>query len=40
MLFAHAGEVVVEDLSYGDDVQVLQTEGDEGAVILWVDEEA
>ena len=40
MTFAHAGEVVVEDLSYGDDVSVLQTEGDEGAVILWVDEEA
>jgi len=40
MLFAHAGEVVVEDLSYGNDVQVFQTEGDHGAVILWVDEEA
>jgi hypothetical protein len=40
MMFAHAGEVVVEDLSYGDDVQVFQTEGDQGAVILWVDEEA
>ncbi|MBX2797429.1 MAG: hypothetical protein KTR31_07175 [Myxococcales bacterium] len=40
MLFAHAGEVVVEDLSFGQDVQVLQTEGDEGAVILWLDEEA
>ncbi|MEQ1568479.1 MAG: hypothetical protein ABMA64_22775 [Myxococcota bacterium] len=39
MLFAHAGDVVIEDLSYGDNVQVLQIEGDDGAVILWVDEE-
>lgn len=40
LLFAKAGEVVVEDLSYGDDVQVFQTEGEQGAVIIWVDEEA
>jgi hypothetical protein len=40
LLFARAGDVVIEDLSYGDDVQVLQIEGDDGAVILWVDEEA
>jgi hypothetical protein len=39
-VFAHAGEVVIEDLEYGVGVQVIQTEGDEGAVILWVDEEA
>lgn len=38
--FAHAGEVVIEDLQYGSDVQVIQTEGDDGAVILWIDEEA
>lgn len=38
--FAQAGEIVVEDLSYGDDVQVFQTEGEQGAVIIWVDEEA
>ena len=40
MLFAHAGEVVIEDLSYGVDVQVVQIEGEQGAVILWIDEEA
>lgn len=38
--FASASEVVVEDLDYADNVQVFQAEGDEGAVILWVDEEA
>ena len=40
MLFAQAGDVVVEDLSYGDSVQVFQFEGEQGAVILWVDEGA
>lgn len=39
-VFAHAGEVVIEDLEYGERVQVVQTEGEDGAVILWVDEEA
>jgi hypothetical protein len=40
LMFAHAGDIVVEDLSYADNVQVFQTEGDQGAVILWLDEEA
>lgn len=40
LVFAQAGDVVVEDLSYGDDVVVLQTAGDQEAVILWLDEEA
>lgn len=40
LMFANAGDVVVEDLSYADNVQVFQTEGDQGAVILWLDEEA
>jgi hypothetical protein len=39
MQFASAAEVVVEDLDYGASVQVMQTEGDEGALIIWVDEE-
>lgn len=39
-VFAHAGEVVIEDLQYDAGVQVIQTEGEDGAVILWVDEEA
>lgn len=39
MVFASAADVVVEDLSYGSDVVVFQTEGDAGALILWVDEE-
>jgi hypothetical protein len=39
-VFAHAGEVVIEDLQYDANVQVIQTEGDDGAVILWIDEEA
>lgn len=38
--FAMAAEVIVEDLSYADTVQVMQTEGDEGALIIWLDEEA
>ena len=38
--FAAAGEVVVHELEYSENVQVFQVEGDEGAVILWVDEEA
>lgn len=40
LAFAHAGDVVVEDLSYAENVVVFQTEGDQGAVILWLDEEA
>ncbi len=40
LLFASADEVVVEELDYGSDVTVFQAEGDEGAVIIWVDEEA
>jgi hypothetical protein len=40
MRFAMAAEVIVEDLSYSDTVQVMQTEGDEGALIIWLDEEA
>ena len=39
MVFASAAEIVVEDLSYGDGVQVFQDQGDAGAMILWVDEE-
>jgi hypothetical protein len=31
MVFAGAGELVVEDLEYADDVVVMQAEGDEGA---------
>ncbi|MEZ4316106.1 MAG: hypothetical protein R3F61_01315 [Myxococcota bacterium] len=38
--FASAGEIVVENLNYHDDASVTQTLGDEGALILWVDEEA
>lgn len=38
--FASADELVVEDLQYASNVQVLQLEGDDGAVIIWVDEEA
>lgn len=40
LVFAQAGDVVIEDLSTGDNVSVVQLEGDDGAVILWVDEEA
>ncbi|MEZ4239688.1 MAG: hypothetical protein R3F59_26740 [Myxococcota bacterium] len=40
LVFAQAGDVVVEDLSYADDVVVFQTEGEQGVVILWLDEEA
>jgi len=38
--FAAAGEMVVHDLEYSENVQVFQVEGDEGAMIIWVDEEA
>jgi len=37
--FASASEIVVEDLHYSEDVQVVQAEGDGGALILWIDEE-
>lgn len=40
MTFASAQEVVVEDLQYADSVQVFQTEGEGGAVIIWFDEGA
>ena len=39
LAFASASEVQIEDLSFGDDVVVFQDEGDDGALILWVDEE-
>lgn len=39
LAFAHADEVVVEDLQSDTDVYVLQGEGQDGAFILWVDEE-
>ncbi len=41
MLFASAGEITIEDLSYSDDVmvQVIQGDGD-APLILWIDEEA
>jgi len=38
LAFAQAGDVVVEDLSYAEGVQVVQLEGADGAVILWVDD--
>lgn len=38
IVFAAAGDVVVEDLDYADDVVVMQAEGDEGAVILWMED--
>ncbi|MCB9676074.1 MAG: hypothetical protein H6737_13205 [Alphaproteobacteria bacterium] len=38
--FASAGEITVENLDYHDEASVTQTLGDEGALILWVDEEA
>jgi hypothetical protein len=38
--FARASEVVVEDLNYANDVQVMVLEGNDGAVIIWFDEEA
>lgn len=45
MQLASAGEIVVDELSYGDDsggILMTSTEDDgvEGAVIIWVDEEA
>ena len=39
LVFASASDVVVEDLSFGDGVQVFQTEGDDGALVLWIEEE-
>ena len=38
--FASSAEIVVHDLEYGDNIQVFQAEGDEGAMILWVEEGA
>ena len=38
LLFAQASDVVIEDLEYAEGVQVVQLEGAEGAVILWVDD--
>ncbi len=40
MTFAHASDIVVEDLSYGEGVEVFETLSDDGTVILWLDEEA
>ena len=40
MQFAYASEIIVDELEWSDTVQVMQTEGDEGALIIWVDEEA
>jgi hypothetical protein len=40
MQFASASEIIVDELEWSDTVQVMQTEGDEGALIIWVDEEA
>jgi hypothetical protein len=39
--FASPGEIVVDDLSYAPDtnVQVIQEEGEGGALIIWVEEE-
>lgn len=37
---AMAGEVVIEDLALGAGVQVIEIEGADGSVILWVEEEA
>lgn len=39
LVFASAADVVVEDLSFGEGVQVFQTEGDDGAMVLWIEEE-
>ncbi len=39
LAFAHADEVVVEDLTSDTDVLMLQGGGQDGALILWVDEE-
>ncbi len=38
--FANAGEIIIENLDYADDAAVMQTVGDDGALILWVEEEA
>ncbi|MEN0067599.1 MAG: hypothetical protein AAGA48_36040 [Myxococcota bacterium] len=40
MVFAHADEVVVEDLTSDGNVFMLQGDGQDGAVILWIDEES
>lgn len=37
--FAMPDEIVIEDLSFADDVTVFQAEGDEGALIIWIDDE-
>lgn len=36
--FASASEIIVEELDYGDNSNVYQATGDQGALILWVDE--
>ena len=38
LVFALASDVIVENLESGDDVMVMQMMGDDGAMILWVDE--
>jgi hypothetical protein len=40
MQFARASEVIVEDLHMANDVELMVLEGDDGAVIIWFDEEA
>lgn len=39
LVFASAGEVQIDNLQVGTDVQVMQFEGDGGAVILWLETE-
>jgi hypothetical protein len=39
LVFAGVEESQVVDLNYDSDVNVMQLEGDQGALILWVDEE-
>ena len=39
LMFASSSEVQIVDLTFGDDVVVFQDEGDDGALILWVDDE-
>lgn len=41
LVFASADEVIIEDLSFGDHANgMVDMSGDDGALILWVDEEA
>lgn len=38
MVFANTEDTQVVDLSYGEEVTVVQVEGDQGALILWVED--